>query len=178
MPPSVRNFSWLVRPSSAPARRFGRGLAIGLAIATTMSAPALGQRVRVSGLTDLNFGMLSSLQTDQRQAQSICVYSNGQTSGYSISASGSGSAGSFELSNGLNTLHYDVEWSPVSGQTAGINLAPNVPLSGQVSGAGHQTCHNGPATSASLIVVLRGVDLAQAREGNYSGSLSLLISAE
>lgn len=178
MPPSVRYSSWLVRPSSAPARRFGRRLAIGIAIATTMSAPALGQRVRVSGLTDLSFGMLASVDTDQRQAQSVCVYSNGQTTSYSISASGSGSAGSFELSNGLNTMPYNVEWAPVSGQTAGTNLAPNVPLTGQVSGAGHQTCNNGPATSASLIVVLRGVDLAQAREGNYAGSLSLLISAE
>lgn len=178
MPPSVRNTYWLMRSASAPGRRFGRWLVIGLAIATTMSAPALGQRVRVSGLTDLSFGMLASLQTDQRQAQSICVYSNGQTSGYSISASGSGSAGSFELSNGLNTLPYNVEWSSVSGQTAGASLVPNVPLSGQVSGAGHQTCNHGPATSASLIVVLRGVDLSQAREGNYSGSLSLLISAE
>ncbi len=178
MPPSVPNSTWSVRATSASRMRFGRRLVIGLAIATTMTAPALGQRVRISGLTDLSFGTLASLQLDQRQAQSICVYSNGQSSGYSISASGSGSAGSFELSNGLNTLRYDVEWSPVSGQTSGTSLAPNVALSGQVSGAGHQTCHNGPATSASLIVVLRGVDLSQAREGNYSGSLSLLISAE
>ena len=178
MPPSIRNSFWPLRPSSAPGRRFRRNLVLGLALTATMSGPALGQKVRVSGLTDLSFGMLASVQTDQRQAQSICVYANGPTSDYSVAASGSGSAGSFELTNGLNTLHYDVEWSPISGQTTGTNLTPNVPLSGQLSGASHQTCNNGPATSASLIVVLRGVDLAQAREGNYSGSLSLLISAE
>jgi hypothetical protein len=167
-----------MRTSWAPGILFARRLVVGLAIATVMSAPALGQRVRVSGVTDLSFGLLAGFQSDQRQSQSICVYSNGQSSGYSISAWGSGSAGSFELSNGLNTLHYDVEWSPVSGQTTGTNITPNVPLPGQVSGAGHQVCNTGPATSASLIVVLRGVDLAQAREGNYTGSLSLLISAE
>jgi spore coat protein U-like protein len=178
MPPSVRTAAGSPRASWAPGRRFARGLIVGLAFASAMSAPAFGQRVRVSSLTDLSFGTLASVQSDHRQSQSICVYSNGQTSGYSISAWGSGSAGAFELSNGPNTLHYDVEWSPVSGQTAGTNLVANVPLTGQVSGAGHQTCNNGPATSASLIVILRGVDLSQAREGNYTGSLSLLISAE
>jgi hypothetical protein len=143
-----------------------------------LSAPAWGQRVRATGFTDVNFGMLSGLQSDQRQSQSICVYSNGNAGAYSVTAWGSGLAGSFELSNGLNTLPYDVQWSPTSGQTTGADLSPNVSLNGQVSGAQHQTCNNGPATSATLIVVLRGVDLAQAREGTYSGSLSLLISAQ
>jgi hypothetical protein len=35
-----------------------------------------------------------------------------------------------------------------------------------------------PPASASLIVVLRGSQLAQARQGSYSGTLTLLIAAE
>ncbi len=178
MPPSVGIFPQTARRSCEAGARIANRLLAGLTVATLIAAPAAAQRVRTSGLTDVNFGMLASLQSDARQSQSICVYSNGHTNGYSVSAWGSGSAGSFELSNGVDTLQYDVEWSPVSGQTTGTNLAPNVALTGQVSGASHQTCSTGPATSASLIVVLRGVDLAHAREGTYSGSLSLLIAAD
>ena len=176
MPPSA--FVPARVAQSSPGTNFARWLLTWLAIATCIAAPASAQRVRVGALSDVSFGTMSSLQSDQRQSRSICVYSNGQTSGYSVSASGSGSAGAFELLNGLNTLQYDVQWSPVSGQTNGTSLSPNVPLSGLVSAASHQTCSNGPTTSASLILVLRGVDLAQAREGTYTGSLSLLISAE
>jgi hypothetical protein len=179
MPPSACIVPRSVRRlRDAPGTHLGCRLLAGLAFATVITAPAAAQRVRISALTDVSFGMLTSLQSDHRQSQSICVYSNGQTGAYSVSAWGSGSAGSFEMSNGLHTLHYDLEWSPISGQANGTALAPSVALTGQVSGASHQTCSTGSATSASLIVVLRGVDLMQAREGTYSGSLSLLISAE
>ncbi len=176
MPPSICVPARLTHGS--PGTKFARWLLVWLASAAWIAAPASAQRVRIGALSDVSFGTVSSLQSDQRQSRSICIYSNGQTSGYSVSASGSGSAGTFELLNGPNTLRYDVEWSPVSGQTTGTSLRPNVPLTGQFSAASHQTCSNGPTTSASLIVVLRGFDLAQAREGTYTGSLSLLISAE
>jgi hypothetical protein len=170
MPPSA----WV----GARATHFAVRLTASLALAAVITAPATAQRVRVSALTDISFGMLANLQSDQRRSQSICVYSNGNTSGYSVSAWGSGSAGSFEISNGSNSLNYDVEWNPVAGLSTGAALTPNLPLTGQVSSASNQTCNSGPAASASLVVILRGGDLGQAREGTYTGSLSLLISPE
>jgi hypothetical protein len=57
-------------------------------------------------------------------------------------------------------------------------LSPNVALTGQTSSATQQFCNSGPASPASLILVLRGSELARARQGNYSGTLTLLIAAE
>jgi hypothetical protein len=75
-------------------------------------------------------------------------------------------------------LAYDVEWSGQSGQSSGTALSPNVALTGQTSSATQQFCNSGPSASASLVVVLRGSELSRARQGNYSGTLTLLIAAE
>jgi hypothetical protein len=140
--------------------------------------PASAQKVRITNLSDVNFGLISNLQADSRQSQNICLYSNTTGSRYSVAASGSGTGSSFALSSGSDSLAYEVEWSDQSGQTTGTGLAPNVAVTGQASSATHQFCNSGPATSASLTIVFRSSDLSQAREGSYSGSLTLLVAAE
>jgi hypothetical protein len=141
-------------------------------------SPALAQKVRITNLSDVDFGLISNLQAESRRSQNICLYSNSVGGGYSVTASGSGPGASFALANGSNALTYDVEWSPQSGQTTGTPLSANVPLNGQASAATHQFCNSGPAASASLTILLRPAALSQAREGPYSGSLTLLIAAE
>ena len=93
-------------------------------------------------------------------------------------AAGSGAGSSFALTNGSAALSYEVEWSGQSGQTGGTRLTPNVALTGQTSAATQQTCNSGPTASASLSIILRSSQLSQAREGNYSGSLTLVVAAE
>lgn len=140
--------------------------------------PAAAQKARITNVSDVSFGLISNLQADSRQSQNICVYSQSTGGAYSITASGSGAGSSFALSSGTSSLAYEVEWSPQSGQASGTPLSPNVALAGQTSSATHQSCNNGPATSASLTIILRGVQLSQASEGSYSGSLTLLVAAE
>ena len=152
-------------------------LAVGLA-ALAAPSPVSAQRVRITNVSDVNFGQITNLQSESRRSQSFCLYSNGSTSAYSVTASGSGPGGSFDLASGPNLLAYDVEWNQQAGQTSGTLLSENVPLVGQTSAATQQSCNSGPASSASLTVILRPVDLSQAREGSYSGSLTLLIAAE
>lgn len=173
MPPSTRKL--MKRPCSSKLLRGVLAFIVGLAL---VQSPLHAQRVRATGFSDVNFGVLANLQSDYRQSQSICVFSNGATRNYSVSAWGSGPGGSFELSNAQTSLTYDVEWSGNSGQVSGAGLTPNVPLTGQSSAASHQLCSTGPATSASFTVILRAVELGVAREGFYSGTLSFLISAE
>jgi hypothetical protein len=129
-------------------------------------------------LSDVNFGILSNLQSDARQSQSLCLFSASAGGAYTVSASGSGSASAFELSNGLRSLPYEVEWSDSAGRTSGTRLAPNIALTGRISSASQQVCNAGPTSSASLIIVLRAAALSAAGEGAYSGSLTLLIAAE
>jgi hypothetical protein len=149
-----------------------------LAAAIGLPQQAAAQKVRVTNLADVNFGLVSNLQADTRRSQNVCLFSNSTGGRYSITASGSGSGSSFALADGANSLPYEVQWSDQSGQTSGISLAPTVTSTGRVSAATQQTCNSGPATSASLIVILRASSLTQAREGSYSGSLTLLVAAE
>ena len=149
-----------------------------LAAAIALPQQAFAQKVRVTDLSDVNFGLLSNLQADARRSQNVCLFSNSMGGRYSITATGSGSGSSFTLNDGSHSLPYEVEWSDQSGQTSGTGLAPAVTATGRVSAASQQTCNSGPASSASLTVVLRASSLTQAREGNYSGSLTLLVAAE
>lgn len=149
-----------------------------LSAAIGLPQQAWGQKVRVTNLSDVNFGLISNLQADARRSQNVCLFSNSTGGRYSITATGSGAGSSFALNDGANLLPYEVEWSDQSGQTNGTSLVPTVTATGRVTAASQQTCNSGPATSASLIVVLRASSLAQAREGDYSGSLTLLVAAE
>ena len=142
------------------------------------STPALADKVRISNISDVDFGLISNLQADSRRSQNICLYSNSTAGAYSILAAGSGAGSTYTLSNGSSTLAYEVEWSDQSGQTSGTSLSPNVAVTGRQSSASHQFCNSGPPTSASLTIVLRGTELSKARAGNYSGSLTLLVAAE
>lgn len=159
---------------------FGRTSAsLSIAIASfAFVAPPVAAKVRISGLTDVNFGTINNLSADAVQSQSICVYSNGSSSSYGVRASGSGAAGAFTLSNGVSTLAYDVRWNNQPGQSNGTALAPGALLPGQTTNAQHQICSNGPPTTASLIVVLPTASLSAATEGSYSGTLTLIVSEE
>lgn len=167
----------MARDTRRGVPRLAASIAFALA-ATVLPSPAPAQKVRIGDLSDVNFGLISNLQADARQSQNICVFSQSSGNRYSITATGSGTGSSFTLSNGASSLPYEVEWSDQSGQTSGTSLAPAVAATGRVSAATHQTCNSGPTASASLTIVLRATALSQAREGNYSGSLTLLVAAE
>lgn len=156
---------------------FARLAALAMAM-TAAVQPASAQKARITNVADVDFGLIANVQSESRRSQNICVYSNSTAGAYSVTASGSGPGSSFALANGPDWLAYEVEWSPQTGQTSGALLSANVALTGQTSAATQQFCNSGPATSASLIVILRAAALSQAREGNYSGSLTLLIAAE
>lgn len=140
--------------------------------ATAQSAP----KVRISGLSDIDFGPIPDLSLDATSSQSVCVYS--KDSAYNVTAIGSGLAGAFALNGTSAPLRYEVEWSDRSGAPSGFSLQPNMPLGGQTTAATHQACRNGPAASATLIVRIRSSELGRARMGAYSGSLTLLIGPE
>lgn len=137
-------------------------------------------RVRITGLSDVSFGTITSFTTDSVRSQSICVFAHSPPPphNYRVTASGSGAGGAFDLISGSDTLPYEVQWSDTSGQTSGAQLSPNVALTGQESTAGNEDCTKGPATTASLIVILRSGAVAGAISGSYNGSLTLVIAPE
>ena len=168
------DLAWAARQGVS---RAGLGAGLFLALAS-YPLPAAAEKARITNISDVSFGLISNLQSDSRQSQNLCVFSQGTGGAYSISASGSGAGSTFALTSGTDSLAYEVEWSSQSGQTTGTSLASGVPLTGQTSAATQQSCNSGPAISASLTIVLRASQLSQARQGNYSGSLTLLVAAE
>lgn len=141
-------------------------------------AHAASNKVRISNLSDVSFGTLPSLSNDAVSSQSVCLFADSLANRYTVTAIGNGPSGAFALSSGLASIPFEVEWSSTPGQASGAQLSPNVPLSGQISSATQQSCNTGPATSASLIVVLRSAALSSATAGTYSGTLTLLVAAE
>lgn len=147
--------------------------------AILMPGTALAQasdRVRLTGLSDVNFGTIAAVEFDTSVAQSVCLYS--RSGRYGISAIGSGPSGSFSLSGSTGTLPYTVEWSQSAGSQSGTALQPSTALTGLLATATHQTCQSGPAASASLIVRLKGVDLSATQMGAYNGNLTLIVAVE
>lgn len=141
-------------------------------------AAAQASNVRITGLSDVAFGTLSTSGADAILSQSVCAYSNSATKGYRVTASGSGASGAFTLASGARTLAYEVQWNKLSGQASGSSLSPNVALTGQTSTATQQACNSGPATSGSLIVIIRGSSAGIATAGSYSGTLTLVLAPE
>jgi len=170
------------RGRSPRARALPRLIAVAVGLASTLLIPAAAMaasnKVRITNLTDVAFGSLANLSVDAVRSQSVCLYADTNTNGYSITATGTGPSGAFQLTSGAAAMDYEVQWSSSAGQSGGASLAPNMPLTGQVSPATHQTCANGPATSASLILLLRSSALSSARAGTYNGTLTLIVGPE
>jgi hypothetical protein len=139
-------------------------------------ARAQSNNVRITGLSDVALGSLSSA-SDTKVAQNICAFSSSATKGYHVTASGP-AGGPLVLTNGGSTLAYEVQWNGASGQSSGTNLSANVPVGGFTSSATQQQCNSGPTTSASLIVIVRASSAASAAGGNYSGALTLILGPE
>lgn len=161
------------------ARALLRALSGLAAAAVAWTAPAAAaNKVRLTNLSDVAFGTVANLGVDAVRSQNVCVYSNSNASGYHVTAIGTGAGGAFELASGANSLAFDVSWSSATGQSTGLALSPNVPLTGQISAATQQSCNSGPATSASLIITLPAAALSSAIAGNYSGTLTLVVGPE
>ena len=64
----------------------------------TINASVPG-RVRISGLSDVTFSNVDP-SVAASNAQNVCVWSNTSTRGYTITATGSGSANAFTLASG------------------------------------------------------------------------------
>lgn len=163
------------------SRAVGGLCKVGIIVAVMSSllpVTAHAQQVRITSLTDVNFGMVNNLTVDAVQSQNVCVWANGPTRRYSVRATGSGNGGAFALTSGSSSLAYQVRWNDVAGMSNGQLLSPGVSLGGQSTNAQNQLCSNGPPATASLIVVLPASSLQTATQGSYSGTLTLLVAVE
>lgn len=139
---------------------------------------SVANRARITGLTDVAFTNQDPA-TPASSAQDVCVWSNTTTGAYTITATGSGAASAFTLSNGTTTVPYSVQWASSSGQTSGTALTTGTASASLTSAATNQNCASGPAASASLVVGISTTDLGTMSAGSsYTGTLTLLVTPQ
>lgn len=165
----------LAMPAAASAATQGTSGATSSG-SVTISATVPG-RVEISGLSDVAFGTVDPASAAS-QAQNVCVWSNTSGRLYSVTATGSGAANAFTLTDGTNTLAYGVEWAASSGQASGTALVSGTALGSLASTATSPTCSAGPAASASLIVKMTAANLQAAVASSYTGTLTLVVAPQ
>lgn len=147
-----------------------------VALAALCSTAAAAQKVRISGLSDVQFGTLTNLLNDQSASQTICIYSSGFNGGYRITATGSGPGSAFTMQSGTAQLPYELQWAESPNQSSGQPLSAGIPLASQSGNTARQNCIFGLFLSATLITVLRASDTSKATAGSYAGTVSLMIA--
>lgn len=165
----------LVQTGAAAATQGSLGATSTGSITIGASVP---NRVEISGLTDVSFANQDPAIA-AANAQNVCVWSNTGTKGYSITATGSGTASAFTLANGALSVPYSVEWAGSSGQASGTALTSGTALAGLTSTAANPTCSSGPSSTASLIVKISTANLQTMQAAtNYTGTLTLVVAPQ
>ncbi len=164
---------------AAPAGAATQGTLGSTSQGSVVITATVPNRAQITGLTDINFTNADPTTT-ATATQNDCVWSNTATKGYSIKATGSGTAGAFTLASGaLTPIPYSVQWNQSSGQSSGTALTAGTPLSGLVSTATSSTCSSGPASTSSLIVSIASSDLQNmVAATSYTGTLTLLVTPQ
>ena len=179
-PCSPRLRALVARLRTITVRLRAAGIIFLVAAFTAITSPAVAATVRITGLQDVVVSALDPA-LDAVNSQSICVYSDTATKGYSVTAYGSGAGSAFLLSGGAlgGSLAYELQWNQLPGKTNGTQFSPGTALSGQVSSATQQRCSSGPSSSASLIFILRSSKLQSATAAiAYTGTITIVIAPQ
>ena len=135
-------------------------------------------RVKISGLQDLQLAAWEANNGDVVLSEDFCVYSTRAQGGYKVNAQGSGAANAFSLANGANSLPYSLKWNDggagaLSDPT--VALTPNS-LSAAFQGASTVSPECTGGDTARLEVRVTAAQMASAVDGEYAGTLTLIVS--
>lgn len=131
-------------------------------------------RVQISGLEDIDFGTFVS--GDFNYDYPVCVYSNTPTARYGVTITGDGTGGAYTLTNGTDTIPYNVYWNETAGTTTGEMLLTAGTKLGNRSGANQQsyTCASG-GDSANIHVWIQDANMRDVTNGTYTGTMTVFI---
>ena len=145
-------------------------------ITISVTKPA---RARITNLNDLTAASWIIGGGNQVLTDDVCVYSTRPSGGYTVKATGSGSAGAFTLANGASLLPYTVIWN-----SAGVGALANTgtALTATVTSAAltkaatdSSTCNGTTAgPTARLVVTISAANLTAVVAGTYTGTITLL----
>ncbi len=142
---------------------------LGVSASTAVVVGAQNLMVTISG--DISLGTWTG-SGDKQSAVGVCIYSEAG-SNYTITASGNG--GAFALTGGSGSVVYGVEFSDsgISGTYAALTHGSARSFSGADSSS--STC--GGTNNAGVRVTVSEAALGAAAPGNYSATLTLVLTA-
>lgn len=129
--------------------------------------------VRVSGLTDIPFG-IHTPGSDRTAERTFCVYSNNDAGGYSITISSPNQdgGGNFFLNGTADAIPYDVYFK--DNTTAGFGTQVGAsPIAGTGNNAA-SNCSN--VDNAKISVNVNDTEIVESKTGTYSDTLTILVA--
>lgn len=128
--------------------------------------------VRISDVGDLAFGSYGG-SGDVNGNDDLCIYRNNPAATYFVTASGDGAASAFSMTDGTNTIAYNVYFNDASGTTGEALLTTNS-KSTQQSGANTSALDCGGSNNANFHVEILEANLMSAAAGSYNGTLTMV----
>lgn len=131
--------------------------------------------VNISGLSNLNLHTFTG-SGNLSDEDDICVYRS-DGANYSIRAQGSGASGAFTLASAGGTVAYHTFYRDVVGSGSFVELQ-NVNQNYDFTGASttSTSCADSGGVNATVRITANESDLLSANAGNYSGSVTVVIS--
>jgi len=144
--------------------------------ATVQISVLVAGRALISGLTDLALTTQTGSSADLAGTGALCIWTNTASRLYSVTASGSGPDGEFELAGDAGgALPYTAQWISGSGLQDTALLTSGTPLMAQLPQGAQPHCAAG---SGNATLALNAPAQNMAGSGAYAGQLTLLIAPE
>lgn len=132
----------------------------------------VNDEVRISNLTDINLGVFAGV--DISGSSAACVYRNG-TGNYQLSASGSGAAGAFTLTDGVSTVPYSVAYDDGTGP---LGASSGTAITGRTGGDPTSSTCATTGNNGTVTVTVLATDAAGLSAATYAGILTLTVAPE
>jgi len=129
--------------------------------------------VKIGGISDLAFGSYTGTGNIS-QDDDVCVWTNVTTADYVVTASGSGTASAFTLTDGSETIAYQVFWNDVAGTSGSVELSTGVASATQ-TGANTTALDCSGGVNANFQVTMSQSVLLAVAPNSYAGVLTLTI---
>ena len=143
---------------------------------TSVITVTIPELILITGLADISFGTYGGTG-DLNGNDDICIYTNKAAGTYGVTATGDGAASAFTITDGSNTIAYNVYFNDVSGTTGETQLITNTANTSQ-TGANTSSQNCGGGANANFHVEMLEANLQAAPAGAYSGTLTLVVAPQ
>ncbi len=130
----------------------------------------VSDEVKISNLVDIDLG--GFVGVDLTGTSPACIYRNTGTT-YNLTATGSGPANAFQLTDGTDVVAYTVEYDDGTGFSS---MATGVALGADNAEVANDDCVTAGSDNGSIQVTVAAAVAAALPAATYTGTLTLLVA--